>query len=327
MHRRHFLKSVSALGALALLGAPGGVSYAASCVGWRQRMRPMMGSFVGLAIYSNDYAWSDQVIDECFTYIESLAQKLSDYDCESDLSRLRRAGSLKLSEVSTDFLRVSELAFKVKELTGGLYEPLCYSLSKLWRAARDAQSLPHRIEVVQAIDQVQRTRFLRGKSELRLDGDSGFDFGGIGQGYIADQAALFLESRGVRIARVDCSGDIKFVGDLSWQVEIENPRQSGRILRRLLVSGGQAVSTSGDYRNCWFVNGKRFHHLIDPRSGMPQTRTQQVTLVHRSAAIADALDTALAFSTPQESRVFMEKFSPCQALIVDHLGRQHWLEV
>lgn len=325
MRRREFLKSISALGALAVLAtAPGEFCYAASGSGWRQRMRPLMGSFVGLALYTEEIERADKIIDGCFDYIENLVRVLSDYEPDNDLARLRSRGALKLNNLSPDFLQLSVLAFKMHALTDGLFQPLCFSLSKLWRDAREAQSVPDKLDIKYALKQVSSSSFVQSHDEARLSGGSGFDFGGIGQGYIADCAVEYLKSHGVKLARVDCSGDIRFLGDISWQVEIEHPRKPGEILRRISIDRACAVSSSGDYRNCWFVNGKRYHHLIDPRSGLPQNITQQVTVFHRSAAIADALDTALTFLPAQKIPAIIEKFRPCQVLMVDQAGQQHW---
>jgi len=129
-----------------------------------------------------------------------------------------------------------------------------------------------------------------------------YDLGAFAKGYAIDRAIERLREFGIENAIVNAGGDLRAIGqhgERPWRVGIRQPRQAG-ILASLEITGDTSVFTSGDYERYFEVDGKRYHHIIDPRSGYPADQTISVTVVHDNAATADAAVTALFVAGPED---------------------------
>ena len=129
-----------------------------------------------------------------------------------------------------------------------------------------------------------------------------YDLGAFAKGYAIDRAIERLREFGIENAIVNAGGDLRAIGqhgERPWRVGIRQPRQAG-ILASLEITGDTSVFTSGDYERYFEVDGKRYHHIIDPRSGYPADQTISVTVVHDNAATADAAATALFVAGPED---------------------------
>ncbi len=129
-----------------------------------------------------------------------------------------------------------------------------------------------------------------------------YDLGAFAKGYALDRAIERLHELGINNAIVNAGGDLRAIGqhgERPWRIGIRHPRQDG-ILASVEISGDASVFTSGDYERFFEVDGKRYHHIIDPRSGYPANKTTSVTIIHDNAATADAAATALFVAGPDD---------------------------
>ena len=151
------------------------------------------------------------------------------------------------------------------------------------------------------------------------------DFGAIGKGYGIDLAIEHLRRLGIRNALVNSGGDLRAIGTRGghpWRIAIRSPSGSGT-LGFLRVAGDEAVFTSGDYeRNCLW-KGKRYHHIIDPRTGWPARGTRSVTVIHTNATEADAAATALFIAGPKDWQRIARRMGIHYVLLVDDKGVLH----
>ena len=128
-----------------------------------------------------------------------------------------------------------------------------------------------------------------------------YDLGAFAKGYAIDKAIDRLRELGINNAIVNAGGDLRAIGqhgDRPWRIGIRHPRAGG-ILASIEIKGDTSIFTSGDYERFFEVDGVRYHHIIDPRTGYPASDTTSVTVVHRSAATADAAATALFVAGPE----------------------------
>jgi len=196
-------------------------------------------------------------------------------------------------------LPVLELAARMHQASGGLFDPAVGALVETWGFHGDelpaAPPDPAAIAAVLA----QRARM----SDLEIDGirmrahNTGvrLDLGGIAKGYAVDLGITRLRAAGIQNAIVNAGGDLRAIGDkhgAPWVIGIRHPRQPG-LLGTLEVRGDESVFTSGDYERYFDYQGKRYHHIIDPRTGYPADGATSVTVVHDNGAEADAAATAL----------------------------------
>lgn len=215
-----------------------------------------------------------------------------------DLNRAIAAG--KPWQTDPSIVQLIHMGQTYERLSGGLFNPAIGELLAMWGFQQDEP--PERPPPSpQMID-----NWLSHKPsslQLTLDGDTvtssnphvRLDFGGFAKGYSVGKAVELLESRGIHNLIVNAGGDLCLRGSRGgepWRIGIRHPRNSGTVAT-LLLQGATCVFTSGDYERYFTFEGKRYHHILDPRSGYPATGTRSVTVIADDPALADAAATAL----------------------------------
>lgn len=266
--------------------------------------RAAMGVPFRLTFYATDQALAQSASDAAFDHVATLNSILSDYEPESELSRLSRtAGSGKTIPVSQALWQVLESSQKLAEQSGGAFDITIGPIVDVWRRARRQRALPgervlgiarHRagFRHLELLPSEKSVRLLR--SSMRLD------LGGIAKGYVAGEAVAFLRARGISRALAAASGDIVAgdppPGTRGWRIALatlasphpEQPAVSGQVL----ALANAAVSTSGDTYQYVEIEGVRYSHIIDPRTGDAIRERRLVTVVAPDGVTADGLDTA-----------------------------------
>src|SRR4051812_1627562 len=224
---------------------------------------------------------------------------------------------------------------RLSERSGGLFEPAIGKLVALWSFHRDDPGgpLPGSSEIARVVGAHPRIANLtvRGLTVSSSNPAVRLDFGGYAKGYALDRAAAILREGGVAHALIDIGGNILALGrrgDAPWRIGLEDPRATpggADLLGTLELADGEAIGTSGDYRRYYIVGGKRYAHIIDPRSGYPATGTRSVTVVvpprPDSGALSDAASKPLFIAGPLDWREAADKLGITQALLVDDEGQ------
>jgi thiamine biosynthesis lipoprotein len=150
--------------------------------------------------------------------------------------------------------------------------------------------------------------------------------GGVAKGYIAAAGAQALVNRGISDLLVAASGDITARGqdgDRPWRVAIQDPRQADRTIATIELHD-ESISTAGDYEHCFFIEGRRYHHILDPKTGYPaDSGTVSVSVLSDSGLLADALDTGLLVMGTRAGSELAEHLTRVGALFVDDDGEVH----
>ncbi len=235
----------------------------------------------------------------------------------AELSRLEQRynifDSAEFDLTDGETLKLQATAESYTELSGGAYRVDIAPLSKLWQEAIRIGKPPASDEVSAAVRLIEQ-------------GLGGLDFGSLLKGYATDQIYHYLESQGASKAIIDLGGTIRMLGRPSfwrskWRVAIRNPEGAGSIGYFELTSG-LAVATSGDYERGFVYQGRRYHHLIDPRSGFPTGNFRAVTVVAPDALTADILSTLLFITGPAEVSVVEQVIGlQIKALFIDGEGK------
>jgi len=227
---------------------------------------------------------------------------MSTYRDDSEISRFNAAAPYTWIPVSHDFYYVLSTALRVGRQSQGAYDVSVAPLVELWGFGPKpgADALPTEQLIA---DMLQRV----GQDNIRLDdevqavmklSDLSLDFSSLAKGYAVDVVAKWLAQQGISRALVEVGGEMKMSGMSGrgdpWRVAIERPDSGSRSVAAAISLTDNAVATSGNYRNYFEVDGKRYSHTIDPRTGRPVTHDLvSVTVVHSSAMLADAWATAL----------------------------------
>ncbi len=271
--------------------------------------RLCMGVQTQVTVHADDQNAAEAAAARAFSRIERAEQALSDYRPASDAMKLCDAAARHPGEpvqVSGDLREALLAACQVSLATDGAFSVTVGRAVGLWRQSRRSGSMPddsERLEVVKLSDWRNVELAPHGESVLVAAGTR-LDFGGIGKGYAAQAALNDLRDRGFPQSMVSLAGDI-VVGDAppgrpGWRIRVgEGSNSSGGVRDLLLVNA--AISTSGDAEQFVEIDGRKYSHIVDPRTalGFPAPRGVQVTVVARDGAIADALGTAI-YALPLE---------------------------
>jgi FAD:protein FMN transferase len=280
-----------------------------------------MGSDLEIEVFGPDQAICDKAVKEAREEIDRLERIMTDWKQESPLMDVNRAAGKKPVEVPPELYFIIERSLKMSELTEGTFDITFAAAGKLWNWRDPNPRVPTPEEVKASLadvgwkgvtlDPKARTVYLS-RPGMRIG------LGGIGPGYAGDLAMDKIRKLGIRDACVNMSGDVMMIGKKKgepWNVGITHPRKKGESIAVLPVSNA-AVSTSGDYERFFEKDGKRYCHIIDPRTGYPADLCQSVTIVAPSLAFADGLAKGVFILGPEKGMRLVEKLEGVQALIV-----------
>ena len=227
-----------------------------------------------------------QEIDDAFTIARPL---------NNPVQRFHQAPVGTPVAVPAELDRVLAFAVRMQQQSQGWFHPGIGRLTQLWGFDRTPppKAPPREEDIRQALP--PDTCFRRARQGwLRLHANCMLDPGGFVKGYAADEAARILAGHGIAHALVDAGGDIRLLGDhcgRPWRIGIRDPR--GRGVLGVVELADTAIVTSGDYEHFFLYEGRRYHHLLNPRTGYPARGLVSVTVIADSAMRADAAATAL----------------------------------
>lgn len=288
--------------------------------------RALAGTLFQIDIEAADAAQARAAMEAAFRTVEREAALLSEYEESSEVSAVNRAAGIAAVEVSPETIAVVARARRFSELTGGAFDITCAACARLW-SVREAR-IPGEESVAAcrehvgyrdlAIDLGRSTIYLR-RPGMRIG------LGGIAKGYLVDRAFEVLRAMGMTDFVVNGGGDLRLLGHNAgqpWEVVIAHPRDPGALLGRVRLEKG-AVATSGDYFRFFERDGVRYHHILDPKTGMPARRSIAVTVIADNAMDADALATGLFVMGPEKGLELVARLPDVAALIIGPDLRPH----
>lgn len=265
---------------------------------------PTMGTYYSVKIARPPAGLTATLLElELGRVLNAVIAEISTYDPNSELSRLNANSSTDWMPISAQLLNVIAEGQRIAALTDGVYDVTIGPLVNLWGFGPEhrAERLPTAADI-----QAARERVGYRKLELRSEppavrkarGDLYIDLSSLGEGYGADRIVAWLEAHGVTDYMVAIAGAIRAQGHNAkgqpWGIAIEQPLPEQRSVHRVVPLSGHALATSGDYRNFFEQNGKRYSHEIDPYTGAPVDRKLgSVTVIGDVGMTVDGLATAL----------------------------------
>lgn len=284
---------------------------------------PHMGTAFTIVLYTGDDSIARRASRAAFDRIKALDQTLTDYDPESELMRLcGKAGGPPVA-VSPDLFEVLARSKVLWERSEGAFDISIAPVVRLWRRARREKKLPDP-------DLLAKALALVGSDAIRLDPEKRtiqllragmkLDVGGIAKGYASEEAIKVLKREGVTSALVAGSGDIVVSdpppGRPGWTIAVAplKPEPTGE--GRTILLKNAAVSTSGDAEQFVEIDGVRYSHVLDPKTGLGLTERRSVTVIAPDGATADGLDTAACILGPDKGLALIESNPGAAGLFV-----------
>lgn len=296
-----------------------------------------MGTRCTIAALHHDRSVVEQAVTRAMAEIDRLDAMLTTWTATSEVSRINAAaGTREGVALSPETLEVLERSLWIARESEGAFDITIGAFKGLWKFDEDNDgSLPERADVLArrklvdyrglVLDAAQsRARLARSGQNITL--------GGIAKGLIVDHAVAQLRAAGLTDFVMQAGGDLFAAGkhgDREWNVGIQDPRagtHDGRSVDTsfaLLSLSESAFNTSGDYERFILKDGKRYHHILDPRTGYPVTHTRSVTVLAPSSFLADTLDTAVFVLGWQAGMKLIEGLPGVEAVIVDAKNQLH----
>jgi thiamine biosynthesis lipoprotein len=285
---------------------------------------PHMGTAFTLILYSGDDATASRASRLAFDRIKQLDQTLTDYDPESELMRLcARAGGPPVV-VSPDLFEVLARSKALYERSEGAFDITIAPVVRLWRRARREKVKPDPELLAKALALVGSDAIVldpeKRTVELKRPGMK-LDVGGIAKGYASEEAMKVLKREGISSALVAGSGDIVVSGPppgrSGWTIAVAPLKPEADVgSSPTILLKDAAVSTSGDAEQFVEIDGVRYSHLVDPKTGLGLTERRSVTVIAREGITADGLDTAACILGPEKGLALIESTPGAAGLFV-----------
>lgn len=288
----------------------------------QRREAALMGTQFRITVSGATSAEVDAAAHAAFTEVARIEALMSEWRSDSEISAINQSAGASPVKVGPETFLVVQRAVELAELSGGAFDPTWAALKGLW----DFQAQPPRLPATEEIEaRLARTGWHKVKLDpkartiLLTEPGMALGLGGIAKGYAIDRAAAILKQRGLTRFIVDGGGDLYVSGrKLSgqpWTLGVQNPRKPGDLLAALPLTDA-AMVTSGDYERFFVLDGKRYHHIIDLRTGYPATRSRSVTVQAAEAMMADALSTAIFILGPVDGVALASKLPGVEAAVV-----------
>jgi thiamine biosynthesis lipoprotein len=251
---------------------------------------------------------------------------MSSWDENSQTSRINRFAGIKAVKVDAELFNLIERAIGISKLTDGAFDISYAAMDNIWHFDGSMTQMPSEEEILNSVARVGYENILLDKDSstvfLKVKGMK-IGFGGIGKGYAADKAKELLISKGVPSGIINASGDMNTWGKQPngspWSVAITNPLNKDKAFAILPITDG-AVVTSGNYEKYVFFNGKRYTHIIDPRTGYPSSGIISVSVFAPKAELADALATSVFVMGKDVGLNRINQMPKVECIIIDEEG-------
>ena len=289
-----------------------------------------MGSRFEISAVHDDAASCQAAIDDAYAEIERIEAVISEWRETSAASEINRKAGVEPVEVSQEFFNLIRRSLRVSVLTDGAFDITFNTVGRLWNFKSHTSPIPDEESIRIALKDIGYQHVVLDETKLTVFLDrrgTQIGFGAIGKGYAANRAVFVLKEHGVTGGVVNAGGDLVIFGTQEngepWRIGIANPLDREKVFAYLDVTE-QAVVTSGDYENYIEIEGKRYSHILDPRTGYPVQELRSVTIVCPDGELADALATGVSVLGVEAGLALVDRLHGVEAMLVDQNGTIHF---
>jgi len=284
----------------------------------------LMGNHFEITVVAEDEVWAYAQIDKGVGEIQRIERLLTTFSEDSETNLININAGIAAVKVSTEIIDLIQRALKISSVTQGAFDLTYGSVDKsLWNFDTTMTCLPSKelakksVRLINykhiIIDTENSTVFLKEKG-MRIG------FGGIGKGYAAESAKKVMQDAGVKSGVVNASGDLTTWGSQAngekWTVGIVHPELASAVFSYLNISE-LSVATSGNYEKFVMIDGEKYSHTINPRTGLPVKGIKSVTIVSTNAEIADAMATPVMIMGIDAGLDMINQIKDIEAIIID----------
>jgi thiamine biosynthesis lipoprotein len=280
-----------------------------------KRSRILLGTLVEIQVKDKDKEKAGSSIEKAFEEIKRIDELFSTYNEDSPVWKINHNQDT-LINVDPEIFSLMVLCDSIYNFTYGCFDVSLNKLLTTWGFDGDDPSLP-------AEDKLSSALLNSGWNNIKLLEDNlikrvagiELNFGAIAKGYAVDKAISVLKEDQINSALINAGGEIKTIWD-DWVIGIQHPRNQNQIIEKV-DPGEMSVATSGDYEKYFELNGKRYHHILNPKTGYPADGLISVTVLNKSCTIADALATAVFVLGQVKGLRLIENLPETEVMIID----------
>lgn len=283
-----------------------------------KRTQILLGTVVEIQVRDKDEQKAEDAIKKAFAEVKRIDDLFTTYNEESPVCKINNSSDTMIS-IDAEIYNLLILCDSVTKISEGCFDVSLDNLTRAWGFYSDNPHLPTKTVIDSAlINSGWNNVTLIGNNRIIKKKNVGLNFGAIAKGYAVDKAIEVLKKSGIEKALVNAGGEIKVIGS-DWRVGIQHPRDERNIVATVKIEN-ISVATSGDYEQFFEVNGYRYHHILDPKSGYPARGLQSVTIINQSNTFADALATAVFVMGRDNGLKLIESLGETESMIIDGEG-------
>lgn len=289
-----------------------------------KRTQRLMGNTFEITVVAEEERWAQEKIDLAVAEISRIEKLLTTFDENSQTNQINRQAGISAVKVDREVFDLIQRAIRISGVTDGAFDITYGSIDKrLWNFDRSMTTLPDEATakaMVRLINYRNIILNVENCSVLLKEKGMRIGFGGIGKGYAAEMAKALLKREGVTSGIVNASGDLTTWGlqpdNSPWTIGIAHPDNAHLPFSYMNITD-MAVATSGNYEKYITINGKRYSHTIDPKTGLPVTGIKSVTIISPNAEIADAMATPVTIMGIRAGLNMINQITYLGCIIID----------
>lgn len=287
----------------------------------------LMGSKFKITLVDNDSISVEKNINKAIDEMIRIEELISDWKSTSQVSLVNQNAGIKPIKVDQEVFELTERAIYFSEITKGAFDISFAAMDKIWKFDGSMDTIPSKEEIDKAIKNIGYQNIILDKTNstifLKKPGMK-IGFGSTGKGYAAQKAREYLTHFGIKAGIIDASGDMTTWGTQpngkAWKIGITNPFQRYK-MADVLGMKNAAVTTSGDYEKFILIDGIRYSHIINPKTGMPSTGLTGVTVIGPNAELCNGFSTSIMVLGKEKGLELINQQKEYAALLITDHGR------
>ena len=288
------------------------------------RVLKLMGNRFEISVISSDESVANAHIDAAVKEISRIEQLLTTYHPSSETSLINQNAGEKPVKVNREVFDLISRSKKISVITQGAFDITYGSVDKrLWNFDKDMKSFPDPVTAAKMVRLINHEHVILNEKKCTVflkEKGMRIGFGGIGKGYAAEMAKRVLRQRGVESGVVNAAGDLTVWGRQAngkpWTIGIADPNAARQPFSALDITD-MAVATSGNYEKFVVIDGKKYSHTIDPKTGLPVQGIKSVTIISPNAEIADAMATPVMIMGVKVGLDLINQIKGLACIIID----------
>jgi FAD:protein FMN transferase len=294
---------------------------------WHSASRAIMGTAIHTELEASSNEAAQRAIDTVMLEMTRIDNAMSVYKADSELSRVNTHAAKAPLTISQELFDLIEVSLNVSAMTHGAFDITFASVGRYYDYRKHQH--PTAKQITQALPAInyRHIRLNKAKRSIQFTHPGVYiDLGGIAKGHAVDRCLALLKQQNITHAIVTAGGDSGILGDKNgqpWMVGIQAPRDKSGVAAVIPLEDS-AISTSGDYERYFEADGKRYHHILNPRTGTSASGVQSVTIIGPNATLTDGLSTGIFVLGLEKGLALVNQLKDIDAVIVDAQGKLHY---